>query len=128
MNFDPMWSVQANSDVLCVPSTFLACQILNTSMLYRSFWYIAIPVMAVVVPIALWSDVKKMVHYLQKRVATKNAVKVSAIDLRVDFDLEFSILADLQAGLIVDSLPPSLPPVLHPRCPFSVFLLYHPRP
>ena len=98
-------------------------------MLCRSFWYIAVPVMAVVLPVALWSDIKKMVHYLQKRVATKNAVKVSAIDLCVDFDLEFSItIADLQAGLIVDSLPPSLSPVLHHRYPFSIFLLYHPQP
>ena len=87
-------------------------------MLHRSFWYITIPVMAVVLPIALWGDIKKMVHYLQKRLAAKHAVKVSPIDLCVDFDLEFSIIADLQAGLIVDSLPPRLPPYYILAAPF----------
>jgi hypothetical protein len=32
--------------------------------------------MAVVVPLALWDDIAKMVHYLQKRYAAMHAVKV----------------------------------------------------
>ncbi|TBU26615.1 hypothetical protein BD311DRAFT_725745 [Dichomitus squalens] len=47
MNFDPMWSVQNNSDLL--------------------FWEIAIPVMLAVVPLFLWGDLKRMGHYLDKR-------------------------------------------------------------
>ncbi|KAI0779003.1 hypothetical protein BD413DRAFT_490249 [Trametes elegans] len=47
MNFDPMWSVNQNSDLL--------------------FWKIAIPVMAVLVPWFMWNDIKSGVHYLSKR-------------------------------------------------------------
>ncbi|KAL0575761.1 hypothetical protein V5O48_006204 [Marasmius crinis-equi] len=39
MNFDPMWSVQQNSDIL--------------------FWEIAIPMMAIVVPLFVWPDIKR---------------------------------------------------------------------
>ncbi|CDO77265.1 hypothetical protein BN946_scf184753.g15 [Trametes cinnabarina] len=47
MNFESMWSVQQNSDLL--------------------FWEIAIPVMVVVILLFLWNDFKGMVHYLDKR-------------------------------------------------------------
>ena len=52
MNFESMWSVQDNSDVL--------------------FWIIALPVMAVVVPIFMWSDFQRLWHYLQKRMAARS--------------------------------------------------------
>ncbi|RPD82705.1 hypothetical protein L226DRAFT_476045 [Lentinus tigrinus ALCF2SS1-7] len=47
MNFEPMWSVNENSDLL--------------------FWEIAIPVMIVVIPLFLFSDFKRMGHYIEKR-------------------------------------------------------------
>ncbi|OSD01191.1 hypothetical protein PYCCODRAFT_1436682 [Trametes coccinea BRFM310] len=47
MNFQAMWSVQQNSDLL--------------------FWEIAIPVMIVVIVLFLWNDFKGMMHYLSKR-------------------------------------------------------------
>lgn len=47
MNFDPMWSVNNNSDIL--------------------FWKIAIPVMAFVIPLFMWSDLGRAAHYAEKR-------------------------------------------------------------
>ncbi|KAJ7599344.1 hypothetical protein C8J56DRAFT_916485 [Mycena floridula] len=55
MNFDPMWSVNKNSDLL--------------------FWIIALPVMAIVIPLFTFSDIKGMIHYIHKRITTKKAVK-----------------------------------------------------
>ncbi|KAJ6468376.1 magnesium transporter [Mycena sanguinolenta] len=55
MNFDAMWSVHGHSDVV--------------------FWIIALPVMAIVLPIFIVPDIKRMIHYVQKRVLTKKIVK-----------------------------------------------------
>ncbi|KAJ7056655.1 magnesium transporter [Mycena amicta] len=55
MNFQAMWSVQGHSDLL--------------------FWEIALPVMAVVLPIFITPDIKRMLHYVQKRILTKKITK-----------------------------------------------------
>ncbi|PPR02360.1 hypothetical protein CVT24_011704 [Panaeolus cyanescens] len=55
MNFASMWSVQNNSDIL--------------------FWEIALPIMAVVIPLAMLEDIKKLFHYIQKKTLSKNAVR-----------------------------------------------------
>jgi len=55
MNFDPMWSVQQNSDVL--------------------FWKITIPVMAVLIPLATLPDIKRLLHYAEKKMTAKTAVR-----------------------------------------------------
>ncbi|GLB43551.1 putative corA-like Mg2+ transporter protein [Lyophyllum shimeji] len=55
MNFDPMWSVNKNSDLL--------------------FWEIALPVMVIIVPLFMWQDIKGAVHYIRKRMMAKQAVK-----------------------------------------------------
>uniref|UniRef100_A0A0W0EWN8 Uncharacterized protein n=1 Tax=Moniliophthora roreri TaxID=221103 RepID=A0A0W0EWN8_MONRR len=47
MNFDPMWSVQQNSDIF--------------------FWKIAVPVMCVVIPLFLSEDIRRMIHYVRKQ-------------------------------------------------------------
>ncbi|KAG1747602.1 hypothetical protein EDB19DRAFT_1685600 [Suillus lakei] len=51
MNFTIMWSITDHSDAL--------------------FWKIAIPVMAFVIPLFMWSDMKGAVHYAEKRWLTK---------------------------------------------------------
>lgn len=56
MNFTPMWSVNANSDLL--------------------FWEIAIPVMMVVIPLFLWSDFRRMGRYFEKRFQSRRIKKV----------------------------------------------------
>ncbi|KAH9923191.1 uncharacterized protein BXZ73DRAFT_91487 [Epithele typhae] len=55
MNFDPMWSVMENSDLL--------------------FWEIALPLMAVVIPLFLFNDFKRMAHYIEKRLTRRAVVK-----------------------------------------------------
>ncbi|KAJ6570112.1 magnesium transporter [Mycena vulgaris] len=55
MNFESMWSIQGHSDVV--------------------FWIIALPVMAIVLPIFIVPDIKRMIHYVQKRMLTKKVVK-----------------------------------------------------
>ncbi|KAG6820662.1 hypothetical protein H0H93_013513 [Arthromyces matolae] len=55
MNFEAMWSVNLHSDLL--------------------FWEIALPVMAVVVPMFMWSDIVELWHYVQKKMVARNAVK-----------------------------------------------------
>jgi hypothetical protein len=47
MNFDPMPSVNNHSDVL--------------------FWEIALPFMAVIIPLFLWTDIRRLFHYFKKR-------------------------------------------------------------
>ncbi|KAG1742775.1 uncharacterized protein EDB91DRAFT_297885 [Suillus paluster] len=59
MNFDPMWSVNTHSEVF--------------------FWKIAIPVMAVVIPLFMWPDLMRVGHYAEKRwVARKPMMGKSA--------------------------------------------------
>lgn len=52
-----------------IPKNFVADQVFR-------FWEIAIPIMVIVIPMALWSDLEKFWRYVQKRSATKEAIKV----------------------------------------------------
>ncbi|OBZ68633.1 Magnesium transport protein CorA [Grifola frondosa] len=55
MNFEFMWSVKFHSDVL--------------------FWEIAIPVMAIVISLFLFSDLQRMKHYVEKRLIRRKVKK-----------------------------------------------------
>ncbi|KAG6817573.1 hypothetical protein H0H87_006950 [Tephrocybe sp. NHM501043] len=41
----------------------------------HSFWELALPIMAVIVPIFMWTDIKALYYYLQKKMTTKQAVQ-----------------------------------------------------
>ena len=72
MNFVNMWSLR-RSDLLCVDlSAPYAMLILTQSLLNYSFWELALPILALVVPIALWADLEKMWYYIQKRRNIRN--------------------------------------------------------
>jgi hypothetical protein len=53
----------------------LALCVLN-SPFARRFWIIALPLMAVVLPVFIVPDIKRMIHYVQKRILAKKIVKV----------------------------------------------------
>jgi len=55
MNFESMWSVNLHSDLL--------------------FWQIALPVMSILVPLFTWPDIKRLIHYVEKRMTSDVAVK-----------------------------------------------------
>jgi len=55
MNFSVMFSVNEHSDLF--------------------FWEVALPLMAVITPLFMWSDIKSAIHYIQKRTTAKQAVK-----------------------------------------------------
>ena len=73
MNFDPMWSVQKNSDLLLVNFVHSLLPILNTLL---RFWEIALPVMAIVIPLFLRSDIKRAAHFVQKKMLAKGVQEV----------------------------------------------------
>ncbi|KAJ8595006.1 hypothetical protein M405DRAFT_808025, partial [Rhizopogon salebrosus TDB-379] len=43
------------------------------------FWEIAIPLVAVVIPVFMWSDLKRVVHYAEKRWAARRLLMVRPI-------------------------------------------------
>ena len=49
-------------------------------MFAGSFWIIALPVMAIVVPIFLWSDFKGMLHYLKKKARARTLKRVRFVE------------------------------------------------
>ncbi|KAJ7093114.1 hypothetical protein C8R44DRAFT_398562 [Mycena epipterygia] len=60
MNFTAMWSVNHNSDVF--------------------FWIIALPLMGVIIPMFMYSDIKRLIHYIQKVMAARRAVMAEELD------------------------------------------------
>jgi phosphate/sulfate permease len=39
------------------------------------FWQIAIPVIAVIIPLFLWTDIRRLFHYLKKRIVISDVRK-----------------------------------------------------
>jgi hypothetical protein len=76
MNFDPFWAIHNNSDLLCAYSFY---KIYKTDYYFSfntSFWKLAIPIVAIVIPLALLSDLKNLWMYLQHRGHSMKAVQV----------------------------------------------------
>ncbi|KAL6307808.1 hypothetical protein BKA93DRAFT_877843 [Sparassis latifolia] len=64
MNFENMWSIHHNhTDVI--------------------FWIIALPLMTIVITMFMWSDLKKMAHYVDKRLMRKKVKRVGVASLHV---------------------------------------------
>ncbi|KAG1830920.1 hypothetical protein EV424DRAFT_248560 [Suillus variegatus] len=62
MNFASMWSVNNHSDAL--------------------FWKIAIPLMAFVIPLFMWSDIKHAAHYAEKRWTARRSLTTTKANWR----------------------------------------------
>lgn len=71
MNFNVMWSVQNHTDLLYVSLENAFTSALLIAALLCSFWEVALPVMAVVIPLFLKSDIAKMLHYAKKKLVIK---------------------------------------------------------
>jgi hypothetical protein len=73
MNFEYMWSIKhGHTDKLYVFDPYpFPC----SSQLVSSFWIIAIPVLAVVMPAFMWPDILRMYHHTKKRSLDRNVLK-----------------------------------------------------
>ena len=106
-----MWSIQHNhSDVLYVHST-LSCD--RSDFHSRRFWEIAIPLMAIVIPVFLYGDVVRMVHYIQKKILVTKVEQV-----RYDC-MPQNIVADNRSSRRTGDY--------EPRVRVAVAYVYHPR-
>jgi len=91
MNFEHMWSVQQHSDLLYVPLFQILLNISDAFffLLSRfSFWIVAIPIFVVVTIAALWSKIRSMWRYVQRRAEIKKMLGVciqSSFDTAVHF-------------------------------------------
>ena len=93
MNFDPFWAVNQNSDLLWAKIVLLILLLLllllkkiadyfvSFFFFDISFWTIALPILAIVTPLALLSDLKNIWMYFQHRGDSKKAIKVCRVRL-----------------------------------------------
>lgn len=54
------------------------------------FWEIAIPLMAVLIPMFMLRDIKRLGHYMQKRLMQQSLTKVGVID-KVQLAIAYSV-------------------------------------
>ena len=73
-----MTSYELNEVMLVLPRLMLVTVIfLPLTLLIGYFdWAIALPIMAIVLPLFIAPDIRRMVHYVQKWMLTKKVVKV----------------------------------------------------
>ena len=79
MNFPNMWSLRGqggHSDVVYVFFPAIGTNLCIYYVMSR-FWIIALPIMAIILPIFLRRDIVRLVHYLSKYTAAQKAVKVT---------------------------------------------------
>jgi len=77
MNFENMWSIHHNhSDIMYV--SFYTHDLIRSNLPSDSFWAIALPLMAVVVPMFMWPDFKRMWQYAKKRILAQKTKKVGS--------------------------------------------------
>ena len=67
MNFEAQWSVHSNSDLLYVLFALDICTTSTDNAITHSFWKVAIPIMAVIIPLFVLPDIKRMIHYVEKK-------------------------------------------------------------
>jgi hypothetical protein len=75
MNFRDFQSVQEHSDLLYVSHNLTPVKF-STHYSGYSFWIIGIPIFAVVLVAALYSEIKKLWGYIQRRAAIKNMLGI----------------------------------------------------
>lgn len=71
-----MWSVHHDHSDLMWASFLYDTFFLVLIALVPSFWIIAIPLMAIVIPLFTFSDIRSGIHYVHKKMTAKEAVKV----------------------------------------------------
>lgn len=126
MNFEIMWSIQGHSDAVYVFNSLCSYFLLWLSLRCR-FWAIALPVMAILLPVFLRNDIVRLAHYLTKKMFVNEVEKVReqpACSARVQL---IDPPADFQTGLRPDLGLPGLRNIGIYRYWFSgIDLQYHP--
>ena len=93
------------------------------------FWKIAIPVMAVLIPLSTLPDIKRLVHYAQKKMMAKSALLVW-LSLTQLLCQVLTIHAEIEASLTDNTLVLLIYPFNHdypqfePRRPHSLYPSY----
>jgi hypothetical protein len=81
MNFDHMWAINhGHTDLVYVICHTLILSFFADAPLSR-FWIIALPMMAIVIPLFLYADITRLAHSLKKRMIAKAAAQVSILFL-----------------------------------------------
>ncbi len=76
MNFEAMWSIQhGHSDLMYVALSSTRFPETSLITLPSRFWIIALPVMAVVLPMFIAPDIVRIVHYCKKKMTAQRAKK-----------------------------------------------------
>lgn len=78
MNFTPFWSVDQHSDLLYVHPNFYTSHpklLIMCDSHPCSFWTVALPVMAVLIPVFMLGEIRKGVRNLKRRYDTQQTIR-----------------------------------------------------
>lgn len=87
MNFENMWSVKHDhTDIMYVFASHIHFRI-RMKLLLPSFWIIAIPVLCIITPMFMWSDMVHAYHRIKKIALARRIAKARPNELSIRSDV-----------------------------------------